>query len=47
VSKRWGDELGDALGTAIRGTHAGYRGNLDELVRSTRRLCAKIGELPT
>ena len=46
VSNRWGDDLGDALGIAVRGAHAGYRGSLDVLIRDTRRLCAKIGELP-
>ena len=45
VSNRWGEDLGDALGAAVRGTHSGYRGDLDALVRDTRRLSSKIAEL--
>jgi hypothetical protein len=45
VSSRWGEDIGDAAGTAIRGTHSGYQGDLGELVRNTRRLCTKIGEI--
>jgi hypothetical protein len=45
VSKRWGTDVGDALGLAVRGAHAGYRGDLDELVRNTSRLCNRISEL--
>lgn len=46
VSQRWGEDVGDALGIAVRGAHAGYRGSLDVLVRDTRRLCTKVAELP-
>jgi recombinational DNA repair ATPase RecF len=45
VSKRWGEDVADALGIAVRGAHAGYRGDLEDLVRSTGRLCARISEL--
>ena len=42
---RWGDQAVEAWGISNRGTHAGYRGSLDDLVRGTQLLCRKIREL--
>ena len=48
VAKRvgqWGELESDALGIATRGSHAGYRGDLDALVRGAERLCRHLREL--
>jgi hypothetical protein len=42
---QWGDWALDAYGVANRGTHAGYRGSLPELVSDVGRLCNKILQL--
>jgi hypothetical protein len=42
---QWGDDYADAWGIANRGAHAGYRGDLLDLVRNTERLCVKIKAL--
>lgn len=48
VAKRvsqWSEPEANALGISTRGSHAGYRGNLDDLVRDTDRLCRHLREL--
>jgi hypothetical protein len=45
VSNRYGQASADALGTAIRGAHRGFLGDLDTLVRDTERLCGYLGQL--
>ena len=42
---RWGEAEADALGISTRGSHNGYRGDLDGLVRATERLCRRLREL--
>ena len=41
----WGDAASDALAISNRGTHAGYRGSLDDLCRGTDILCRRIREM--
>jgi hypothetical protein len=45
VSKRFGPASADALGTAIRGAHAGFLGDLETLIHDTERLCGYLGQL--
>ena len=42
---QWGEQEADALGISTRGSHAGYRGSLEDLVRGTERLCRRLREL--
>jgi hypothetical protein len=45
VSNRYGPASADALGTAIRGAHGGFLGDLETLIRDTDRLCGYLGQL--
>ena len=42
---QWGELEADALGISTRGSHSGFRGDLESLVRGTDRLCRHIREL--
>ena len=43
--RSWGEGAADAWGISNRGAHAGYGGDLVELVRSTRMLCRRIRDV--
>ncbi len=42
--REWGDWAESAVSFANRGSHAGYRGSLDDLIRDTERVCRTIRE---
>lgn len=42
---QWGEPEADALGISTRGSHSGFRGDLEALVRGTDRLCRRLREL--
>ncbi len=42
---QWGELEANALGIATRGSHSGFRGDLEGLVRGTDRLCRRLREL--
>ncbi len=42
---QWGEPEADALGISTRGSHSGFRGDLEDLVRGTDRLCQRLREL--
>lgn len=43
--RTWGEGIADAWGISNRGTHAGYGGDLAELVRNARTLCRRVREI--
>ena len=43
--RTWGDGVADAWGISTRGAHAGYRGDLVDVVRNTRALCRRVREI--
>ena len=43
--RTWGEGVADAWGISNRGAHAGYGGDLAELVRNARILCRRVREV--
>lgn len=43
--RAWGEGVADAWGISNRGAHAGYGGDLAELVRNARILCRRVREV--
>ena len=45
IERRWGRPIADTLRVLNRGTHEGHHGDLDDLIRNSRRLVTKIEDI--